>query len=191
MKRSTDWLTPGLSPSDVETSEDFAMKRKTIGLAFALALLSSAATAQERAGDAALGAVSGAVVLGPVGALAGAFVGYTAGPSIANAWGARRSSHRRYARRPAAAAEPAVSRRENGPAPRSHADVATVASAPPAPPPTPAKETAMPPVQPRRQPPRNKAPVPDPGAGSRGREHAFRPRPPWRSTLLPPEVKSC
>ena len=52
--------------------------------------------AQERAGDAALGALSGAVVLGPVGAVAGAVVGYTAGPSIAHSWGLRRSdgSHR-------------------------------------------------------------------------------------------------
>ena len=47
--------------------------------------------AQERAGDAALGALSGAVVLGPVGALAGAVVGYTAGPSIARSWGLRGS----------------------------------------------------------------------------------------------------
>ncbi|WP_298258382.1 DNA-directed RNA polymerase subunit N [Bradyrhizobium sp.] len=131
------------------------MKKQTIGLAFALALLSSAATAQERAGDAALGAVSGAVVLGPIGAVAGAFVGYTAGPSIANAWGVRRPSHRRYVRRPATA-EPAAMTRESGPAPRTHADVAAVASAPPVPSPPPAPTaapapthaTAMPPVQP-------------------------------------------
>ncbi len=46
-----------------------------IGLSFAPV----GVVAQERAGDAALGALSGAVVLGPVGALAGAVVGYTAG----------------------------------------------------------------------------------------------------------------
>lgn len=70
--------------------------------ALALPLLSSAVLAQERAGDAALGALSGAVVLGPVGALAGAVVGYTAGPSIAHSWGVRHSSrrpHQRSARR--------------------------------------------------------------------------------------------
>ena len=50
--------------------------------------------AQERAGDAALGALSGAVVLGPVGAVAGAVVGYTAGPSISHSWGLRRSEPR-------------------------------------------------------------------------------------------------
>ena len=62
--------------------------KRTIGaIALAFPLLSSAALAQDRAGDAALGALSGAVVLGPVGALAGAVVGYTAGPSIAHSWG--------------------------------------------------------------------------------------------------------
>ena len=64
-----------------------------------LVLAPSAALAQ-RAGDAALGAVAGAVVLGPVGAVAGAFVGYTAGPSISRSWGldrSRSSRHRRQA----------------------------------------------------------------------------------------------
>lgn len=59
---------------------------------------SSAAVAQERAGDAALGALSGAVVLGPVGAVAGAIVGYTAGPAIARSWGLRRSGMRQQER---------------------------------------------------------------------------------------------
>ena len=44
----------------------------------------SATLAGERVGDAALGALSGAVVLGPIGAVAGAVIGYTAGPSIAD-----------------------------------------------------------------------------------------------------------
>ena len=39
----------------------------------------SCVLAQERAGDAALGALSGAVVLGPVEAVAGAVIGLTAG----------------------------------------------------------------------------------------------------------------
>ena len=69
--------------------------------ALLLALAPSAALAQ-RAGDAALGAVAGAVVLGPVGAVAGAFVGYTAGPSISRSWGlegSRLSRNRRQASR--------------------------------------------------------------------------------------------
>ena len=80
-----------------------------------LALVPASAGAQERAGDAALGAVSGAVVLGPVGAVAGAFVGYAAGPSIARSWGLRgsrsatsRQRPRREASRvPSSAAPPA------------------------------------------------------------------------------------
>lgn len=67
----------------------------------ALTIASSAAVAQERAGDAALGALSGAVVLGPIGAVAGAVVGYTAGPSIARSWGLRRSKTARHGRQPA------------------------------------------------------------------------------------------
>src|SRR5438034_11607188 len=69
--------------------------------AMLLILAPSAALAQ-RAGDAALGAVAGAVGLGPVGAVAGAFVGYTAGPSISRSWGlegSRSSRHRRQASR--------------------------------------------------------------------------------------------
>ena len=64
-------------------------------IAFSILTLSLAAQAsadEHRGGDAALGALSGAVVLGPIGAVAGAVVGYTAGPSIAHAWGFRRGS---------------------------------------------------------------------------------------------------
>jgi len=68
------------------------MRGKLAALVAALVVLSSSVSAQERSGDAALGALSGAVVLGPIGALAGAVVGYTAGPSIAQSWGMRRSS---------------------------------------------------------------------------------------------------
>jgi hypothetical protein len=52
-----------------------------------------AAGAQERLGDAALGALSGALVGGPVGAVAGGVVGFTAGPSIAHSWGLRHHPH--------------------------------------------------------------------------------------------------
>src|SRR6185437_14810795 len=69
------------------------MKRSTIAVtAFALSMVPTATMAQERAGDAALGAVSGAVVLGPVGAVAGALIGYTTGPSISRSWGLRGSN---------------------------------------------------------------------------------------------------
>jgi hypothetical protein len=59
------------------------MRGRLAAAMIAVALTSSAALAQERMGDAALGAVSGAVGLGPVGAAAGAVIGYTAGPAIA------------------------------------------------------------------------------------------------------------
>ena len=65
-----------------------------------LTCVPAGAVAQERAGDAALGAVSGAVVLGPIGAVAGAFIGYAAGPSIAQSWGLRGSDTARHRQPP-------------------------------------------------------------------------------------------
>jgi hypothetical protein len=73
------------------------MKKSLAAFAFAILLLPVNAHAQERLGDAALGAVSG-LIFGPVGAIAGGVVGYTAGPSIANAWGIRRSQRVRQTR---------------------------------------------------------------------------------------------
>jgi hypothetical protein len=75
------------------------MKKLFVAALIAGSFISLEARAQNRAGDAALGAVSGAVVLGPVGAVAGAFIGYTAGPSIARSWGVGRSASRPRARR--------------------------------------------------------------------------------------------
>jgi hypothetical protein len=75
---------------------------KVYSIAALLLVLAPSAAMAQRAGDAALGAVAGAVVLGPVGAVAGAFVGYTAGPSISRSWGlegSRSSRHRRQASR--------------------------------------------------------------------------------------------
>ncbi len=75
---------------------------KAYSIAALLLVLAPSSVLAQRAGDAALGAVAGAVVLGPVGAVAGAFVGYTAGPSISRSWGlegSRSSRHRRQASR--------------------------------------------------------------------------------------------
>ena len=78
------------------------MKKALALAALGLSMMSSNALAGEhRGGDAALGALSGAVVFGPVGALAGALVGFTAGPGIAQSWGLRRASTARRARRSA------------------------------------------------------------------------------------------
>jgi hypothetical protein len=71
------------------------MKKLLAVAAVVTAFAPQGAFAQERGGDAALGAISGAVVFGPVGALAGAVVGYTAGPSIAHSWRMRRDPRRR------------------------------------------------------------------------------------------------
>src|SRR5215211_3655729 len=120
------------------------MRAMFTGAALAIAVMITpvAAAAQERSGDAALGALSGAIVLGPVGAVAGAVVGYTMGPSIARAWGLKgRKRHPRtrpasakahskmVAARPPtpaarevsprAATQPAGARPQNPPVPRS------------------------------------------------------------------------
>jgi hypothetical protein len=60
----------------------------------AVVLIPAVASAQERLFDGALGAGAGALAFGPVGAVAGGLVGYTAGPNIANGLGVRRSNHR-------------------------------------------------------------------------------------------------
>jgi hypothetical protein len=62
----------------------------------AASLSSTPVMAQERLGDGAMGALAGAVVLGPLGLVAGSVIGYTAGPGIASSWGLR---HHHYYRR--------------------------------------------------------------------------------------------
>ena len=57
--------------------------RTIIATAIIALALPSAASAGERHGDAAIGALTGAAVLGPVGLVAGAVIGYMAGSSIA------------------------------------------------------------------------------------------------------------
>ncbi|WP_315741139.1 MULTISPECIES: hypothetical protein [unclassified Bradyrhizobium] len=124
------------------------MTRLLATAALALTLTASAAMADEhRGGDAALGALSGAVVFGPVGAVAGAVVGYTAGPSIARSWGFRRSRAARsqQVRRPVRDSQAAMTEPQQQPqaAPRSAPPPArTIAVAPPAP-----RGPVAPPVQ--------------------------------------------
>jgi hypothetical protein len=79
------------------------MKKLLVAAVIAGSFFSFEARAQQRAGSAALGAVSGAIVLGPVGAVAGAFIGYAAGPAIAHSWGVDRSASRPRAPRTAQA----------------------------------------------------------------------------------------
>jgi hypothetical protein len=103
------------------------MKNKLAISAIALSLASSAAIAGERPTDAALGAVSGAVVFGPIGAVAGAIVGYTAGPSISHPW--RRSGRARQASK--ATRQEARADASNGqPAPRTETAPPTASATP-------------------------------------------------------------
>ena len=82
------------------------MKKRAAIVVLAL-MVSTSAIAGERTTDTALGAIAGAVVLGPIGAAAGAFIGYTAGPSMSRAWGVRgRSSSARQTRRTASSEQP-------------------------------------------------------------------------------------
>src|ERR1700737_2211475 len=101
---SATFLPPHFpSPLGASFDRGTAMRILLVAVLIAGSLVSFEASAQERAGDAALGAVSGAVVLGPVGAVAGALIGFTAGPSIARSWGVRRSASSSRARRAARA----------------------------------------------------------------------------------------
>jgi hypothetical protein len=118
-------------------AKETAMKKLFVAALILPAFVSIEARAQERAGSAALGAVSGAIVLGPIGAVAGAFIGYTAGPSIARSWGLQRPASRPRARRAA----------KSGPAPRQQAVAAASSPAPVRTSPPPAKRAALPPVQ--------------------------------------------
>ena len=123
------------------------MKKTIASVALYLALISSTAAAEERATDAALGAVSGAVVLGPIGAVAGALVGYTAGPSIASAWGLRRSSTGQQARRVPTSPNARVPARDSEPVPNTHKDQTAPQAAAPARPSATTTASTVPPVQ--------------------------------------------
>ena len=71
-----------------------------LGIAVTFACATTPAHAG-RAVNTALGTLSGLVVFGPVGAVAGAAVGYTAGKGISCSWGmkCRRAARRSYRRR--------------------------------------------------------------------------------------------
>jgi hypothetical protein len=106
------------------------MKQQIAIVAVAM-MVSTAAVAGERATDAALGAVSGAIVLGPIGAVAGAFIGYSAGPSMSRAWGVRgRSASARQSRRTASNEAPPTYRESQAAMPGSSAAPAAAAPAP-------------------------------------------------------------
>jgi hypothetical protein len=124
--------------------------RRTLAIAaVALFLMPQLAIAGERPADAALGAVSGALVFGPIGLVAGAIVGYTAGPSISR--GLRRAEPHQGHRASSDEAPTAMGDAQPGvkqSAPQAPSPAAVAAVSPPTPPPAPRISTAAPPVQP-------------------------------------------
>jgi hypothetical protein len=123
-----------------------------IAMAVMIASAPMAALAQERAGDAALGAVSGALVFGPVGAVAGALVGYTAGPAISRSWGVKRSEPRPVKSPTAQTRQPSSKTRvstQGARTPSASTQAAATSPSPTAPRSEPSSgvRSAMPPVQ--------------------------------------------
>ena len=72
------------------------MKKAFVCIVTAAFIASSGAYAGERPLDAGLGAVSGAVFFGPVGAIAGGVIGYAKGPAISRSMGL--SGHHHHSR---------------------------------------------------------------------------------------------
>src|SRR5271166_5907172 len=84
-RRRVAWLTaqrPPQSTLSCRGGQEGRMTKTFVCMVTAALLAASGAFAGERPLDAGLGAVSGAVFLGPVGAIAGGVIGYTKGPAI-------------------------------------------------------------------------------------------------------------
>ncbi len=77
---------------------EIRMKKLLACVVTAAILVPLGADAHERPLDAGLGAVSGAVFFGPVGAIAGGVIGYTKGPAISRTLGLS-GRHRHHVRR--------------------------------------------------------------------------------------------
>jgi hypothetical protein len=76
-----------------------ALSKVTLAAAAFVVLTSAAANAGERVIGAGVGAVSGAIVAGPVGFVGGGVIGYVAGPEIACGLGINRCYRHRHRHR--------------------------------------------------------------------------------------------
>src|SRR5262245_1110278 len=120
------------------------MKKFLVAAVIAIWCVPSVTLAGERVGDAALGGLSGAIVLGPIGAVAGAVIGYTAGPSIADSWGLRRSEPRQSAKPPKSASKRVSSAQVNLSTDPRRAASARDVPTPPVRPSMPAHDSSLP-----------------------------------------------
>ena len=111
------------------------MKKTIASVSLFLALMSSAAMASERAGDAVSGALS------KIGHAAHTLVAHIAKPFIARSHGSSRSIATQQAQR-ASGAAPSSQMSDSSPAPWSRTDAPTAA------PSTPSSASTLPPVQP-------------------------------------------
>lgn len=109
--------------------------RIIIAIALAASVLTpvQAFAQKERAGSAAIGAVSGALVLGPVGLVAGAVIGYTAGPEIGRSLRGSRAQPRPQARAARRYKQMAARQRALTTSPASNAEPGVVTPQRPAP----------------------------------------------------------
>ena len=143
------WAAIRGSLAQSQCSLGTTMKRLVLASAIFLTFAPAVALAEGRGGDAALGALSGAVVFGPVGLVAGAVVGYTAGPSIAHSWGFRRSGSKKPSREKSQAGMSPSRVSQNTPAAAASPEqtATTTTSAPAKPASATAQRWATPPVQ--------------------------------------------
>src|SRR5258708_23631387 len=94
----SDWVGPAIET----TTRGPDMRKLLAAVVMTISLVPLGAFAQERVGDAALGGLSGAIVFGPVGAVAGIVPGYAASPGLTRSWGLGPS----VSRHPGAASPP-------------------------------------------------------------------------------------
>jgi hypothetical protein len=121
------------------------MRKLIVLAAIAGSLTSVPANAQERAGHAVAGVVAGAIILGPVGAVAGGLIGYTAGPEMSRGLAGEQPRARSKVRRSARSAND--TKRATAPSPPPNPAVTAHAPVVRAPAPAPIAAKAAPSIK--------------------------------------------